>query len=79
MGDLSGDFYNLLKRDHPKLSDSDIKLAAMIVLNMTNKEIGISKNMTPDTVRNAKYRLKKKLNLAPKEDLHEVLNDLLGT
>ena len=77
MGDLSGEFYRLLKINHPDLSDADIKLAAMIALRMTNKEIGISKNMTAETVRTTKYRLKKKMDLANEQDLFDFLNEYL--
>ena len=78
MGSLSGEFYNLLKINHPDLSDADVKLAAMIALKMSNKEIGISKNMTAETVRTTKYRLKKKMNLANEQDLFDFLNKYLA-
>lgn len=77
MGGLSGDFYNLLKRDHAELSENDIKLAAMIVLKMTNKEIAISKNITAASVRITKVRLKKKLAISAEIDLFEYLNKFL--
>ena len=78
MGDLSSSFYNNLKIDHPSLTDIELKLAAMIVMQMSNKEIAISKNMTPETVRNAKYRLKKKLKLTSNEDLFDTLSGYLS-
>jgi DNA-binding CsgD family transcriptional regulator len=78
MGDLSSNFYSELKIKHPNLSNRDLKLAAMVVMQMSNKEIAISNNMTSETVRNAKYRLKKKMNLANNEDLSETLNSYLS-
>mgnify|MGYP001422803849 CR=1 FL=1 len=78
MGDLSSTFYNKLKINHSSLTEVELKLAAMVVMQMSNKEIAISKNMTSGTVRNAKYRLKKKLKLTNDEDLLEILSSYLS-
>lgn len=77
MGDLSSNFYANLKIKHPSLSKSDIAFAAMVAMNMTNKEIGISKNMTTESVKTTKYRLKKKLNLPLSESMDDYLTKLL--
>ncbi|TCP22962.1 tetratricopeptide repeat protein [Tenacibaculum skagerrakense] len=75
------DFNNLFKEIHPdfskqltqisteKLSSSEIKLAMLLRLNLTSKEIAEILNVTPDSVRIARYRLRKKLPISPKEDL----------
>ena len=77
MGELSLNFYTELKIHHPNLSEIEVKLAAMIVMKMSNKEISISKNITPDSVKIAKNRLKKKLNLSSDDNLFEHLSKLL--
>ncbi|MDE0772993.1 MAG: tetratricopeptide repeat protein [Salibacteraceae bacterium] len=77
MDNLSGEFYNKIKINHSNLTDSDVKFAAMIVMKMSNKEIGISKNMSTETVKTTKYRLKKKLKLSSSEDLGDYLNGFL--
>jgi DNA-binding CsgD family transcriptional regulator len=77
MGDLSNDFYNSLKINHALLTELDVKLSAMIVMKMSNKEIAISKNITPESVKITKNRLKKKLNLHGEQDLFEYLNQYL--
>ena len=77
MGDLSGNFNNALNVKYPNLTELDVKLAALIVMNMSNKNIGISKNITSESVKIAKNRLKKKLSLSKEEDLHEHLNQFL--
>ena len=77
MGDLSSEFYNEMKVKHPVLTEMDLKLAAMVVMNMSNKDISISKNITSASVRIAKNRLKKKLNLSEEDNLTEYLKELL--
>ena len=78
VGNIKGDFHNALKIKHPNLSDSDLNLAAMIVMRMSNKEIAISKNMTAQTIRTTKHRLKQKFGLSKDEDLSEFLNQYLS-
>lgn len=77
MGDLSSEFYNKLNITYPHLTELDVKLAAMVVMNMSNKDIAISKNITPGSVRIAKNRLKKKLNLPEETDLTAHLKAIL--
>lgn len=77
MGNLSTKFHSELKIKHPKLTPNELKLAVMVVMKMTNKEISISKNVTPAYVRLAKVRLKKKMNLPPNQDLYTYLNNFL--
>ena len=76
MGELSSNFYNALKIRHPKLNDTDMMLAAMIVMNMSNKEISISKNMSTDSIKTTKNRLKKKLDIPISENLDDYLKGL---
>jgi len=68
MGELSGDFHNAISIKHPTLTDKDLELAAMIALNMKNKEIAISKNITPASVKKTKTRLKQKLTIPYEND-----------
>ncbi len=77
MGDLSGAFYNQLKINYPNLTHADFKLSAMVVMDMSNKEIAISKNISTDSVKKSKNRLKKKLNLTKEDNLRTHLKELL--
>ncbi|MDG1475607.1 MAG: tetratricopeptide repeat protein [Vicingaceae bacterium] len=77
MGNLSSNFYNELKINHPTLSDIEIKVSAMVVMNMSNKEIAISRNMEPSSVRVAKNRIKKKIGLPADTSLLDYLTGLL--
>ncbi len=77
MGELSSNFYSELKLKHPSLTDLDLKLAGMIAMKMTNKEIAISKNITPASVKKTKTRLKQKLNLQYEDDLTDFLKRMI--
>ncbi len=76
MGSLSGDFYSALSIKHPNLTELDSKLAAMIVMNMSNKDIATSKNISTGSVKISKNRLKKKMNLTSIDDLTEYLKKI---
>lgn len=76
MGSLSGEFYSALIIKHPNLTELDSKLAAMIVMNMSNKDIATSKNISTGSVKISKNRLKKKLNLTSIDDLTEYLKKI---
>jgi len=56
-------FYNNLSEKHPDLSKYDQEFCAYIKLGMSNKEIAIIKNISPDSVRTSKKRVKKRLGI----------------
>ncbi len=58
------------------LTNNDFRLAALIKLGMTNKEIASIFNITTQSVKNKLYRLKKKLQLQNEENLREYLTRL---
>ncbi|MDT8414784.1 MAG: triple tyrosine motif-containing protein [Flavobacteriaceae bacterium] len=67
------DFLKKLIEKHPKLTAKDLKLCAMLRMNLTNKEIAPLLNITYRSVELQRYRLRKKLNLTTKEDLIKYL------
>lgn len=77
LDEVSKKFYLSLKRAFPKLTEADLKLASLVILKASNKEIAISRNITPNSVKITKNRLKKKLNLTPGDDLYAYLNTYL--
>jgi len=64
INELGQTFFDSLLKDHPNLTDSDLKLCSLIILKLPNKEIAISKNIETNSVKIAKNRLKKKLNIS---------------
>lgn len=54
-------FSDMLQR-YPELTDSDLRLLALINLNLSNKEVADKLSVSLDGVKKAKQRLKKKLS-----------------
>lgn len=52
-----------------KLSPAELKLAALLRMNLSSKEMASILRITPDSVRVARYRLRKKLPIEAKKDL----------
>jgi tetratricopeptide (TPR) repeat protein len=66
-------FFARLQKEHPELSNTELRLAALIKLRMTAKEIAEVINITPGSVKQARYRLKKKLGLPQEQGLAKFL------
>ena len=58
-------FQHELKRRYPSLTAYDIRLCTYLKANLSTKEIATLLNISPDSVKKAKHRLRKKLNLDP--------------
>lgn len=70
-------FYEHLDLRHPGLTNYDKRLAAMLKLKLSTKEISNLLNVTPKTIENSRTRLRKKMNLTnTKEDLSQYLSEL---
>ena len=62
-------FYNKLSTKYPLLTPNDLRLCAFLKLNMTSKEItGITFQST-ESLKTARYRLRKKLSLERQDNL----------
>ena len=59
-----------------KLTPSELKLGRLLRLNMSSKEIASILRVTPDSVRVARYRLRKKLPINPRAELVNFLLEL---
>ncbi len=82
------EFMNFFKEIHPdfikklsKLSESslspaEMRLGMLLRLNLSSKEIASILRVTPDSVRVARYRLRKKLPIDPKEELVNFMVEL---
>ena len=67
-------FFVQLKKEYPKLTQNDFKLAAYIKIGLNNKEIASPMQIAPESVKSAKKRLKKKMNLNAEERLLDKFN-----
>ncbi len=73
---VNKDFFEKLRRHNHNITPTEERMAALIKLGLTNKEIASILNITHQSVKNARYRLKRKLGLKPEEDLREFLDNL---
>jgi len=71
---VNPEFYKNLLEKHPNLTPSELKLAALLRLNMSSKDIANITNLSIDGIRVSRSRLKKKLLLAEIENLVSYLH-----
>ena len=64
-----------LKKAYPSLTSNEIHLASLLLLQLNTKEIAAIKNISPNSVKVLRYRLRQKLNLETSINLSEFLNN----
>lgn len=69
-------FVNQLRIHYPELTTSEMDLCILIRLGLTGKEIAVVRNIDPESIRKAKYRLRQKMNLASPQELKVFLNSI---
>jgi tetratricopeptide (TPR) repeat protein len=62
-------FFRFLKERCPELTNGDLKLCALLKLNMNLKEAAKVLGISPESVKTARYRLRKKFALAQEDNL----------
>lgn len=62
-----------IKQKYPKLTQNDLRLLALVRINLSSKEIGSMLGIAPESVKTARYRLRKKMELNSKENLFDFL------
>ena len=62
-------FFRNLKQQYPSLTSGDLRVCALLRLNLPTKEIANLLNLSIRGVDAARYRLRKKFNLAPEDSL----------
>lgn len=76
MDELHQEFFKKLKEQYPGLSNNDLRLCAYLKIGLNTNEIAEILNILPSSAFITRSRLRKKLNLAVDEDLHNFLNTL---
>ena len=69
-------FYTRLKQAYPTISGNDLKICALIKLRLSIKEMAAILNISPDSVKTARYRLRKKLQLNTEDNLTDFIMSL---
>jgi tetratricopeptide (TPR) repeat protein len=66
-------FFGALKNLYPDLGNAELKLCALVRLNMNLKESAKVLGISPDSVKTARHRLRKKLGLNTEDNLVDFL------
>jgi tetratricopeptide (TPR) repeat protein len=69
-------FIETIENRFPNLSASEKRLVVLVRMNLTNKELASLLNIELGSVKMAKFRLKRKLNLSEDQDLSVFLENL---
>ncbi|BAV06516.1 hypothetical protein FLA_2535 [Filimonas lacunae] len=70
------DFFAKLKKQQEDLTHGDLRLAALIKLNLSSKDMATLLAISQDSLRVSRYRLRKKLNLEEGESLTAFLHSI---
>lgn len=70
---INQSFYARLKSEYPQLSQADRELCSYIRLGLSNKEIATFRHVSLEAIRSSQFRLRKKLGVETKEEVHELL------
>jgi len=69
-------FYTRLKQAYPDISPNDLKICALIKLRLSIKEMASILNISPDSVKTARYRLRKRLGMNTEDNLTDFIEGL---
>jgi DNA-binding CsgD family transcriptional regulator len=70
------EFFDKLNKISSEISPTELKLCALMKLNLSTKEIAVLTNRTVGTIDNARSSIRKKLNLDDSSNLQQFLIEL---
>jgi tetratricopeptide (TPR) repeat protein len=73
---VHNDFNKTVQQRYPDITSKDLRLMALIKMNLSSKEICSLLSVTPEGVKKARYRLRIKMNLQPEESLESLIISL---
>lgn len=73
---VNHDFFYKLEERFPDLTNTDKQLCGLIRLQLSTKDIASVRNVSPKTIEMGRYRLRKKLNLKPEEEISHFLQEI---
>ena len=74
--DIYPSFFSKLRYKYPAITVSELRLSALIKLNLSIKEMASMLGISPESVKTSRYRLKKKLGLQENETVEEFIGKL---
>ncbi len=75
INEQNSNFIHQLEESFPSMTDNEKRLASMLRLNLSSKEIASILNISPKSVEMNRYRLRKKLKVDPKVNLTDFIRD----
>ncbi|HAA14467.1 MAG TPA: hypothetical protein DCE41_23405, partial [Cytophagales bacterium] len=67
------DFLLRFAQAYPKLTANDLRICNLIRQNLANKEIAEALNITPGSLEQSRYRIRKKMGLSSKDNLNDLI------
>lgn len=64
-------FNSMVKDKFPDITSNELRLMALLKMNLSSKEIANILNITPEGIKKARYRLRKKMNISSDESLQD--------
>ena len=75
LNEQNSNFLRLLSEKYPSITDNEKRLAVLLRLNLSSKEIASILNISPKSVEMNRYRLRKKLKISPKVSLSDFIRE----
>nr|WP_299066753.1 tetratricopeptide repeat protein [uncultured Allomuricauda sp.] len=67
------DFAKNVKNRYPEVTKNELRFMALLKMNMSSKEIATILNISPDGIKKARQRLRKKMALTPEDSLENMI------
>lgn len=72
-GNVHQEFFDKIKETYPALSSGDLRHCALLKMNLSIKESAEILGIDPNSIKMARYRMKRKMGLREEESLGEVV------
>jgi len=73
---VHGGFLAKIKNDYPNLSETDIRMLALMKLGLNKREMANMLGINMDSLKKGKQRLRKKMGLAVEADIEELVAEM---
>lgn len=70
------DFNSNVKTKYPQVTPNELRLLALLKMNLSSKEIANILNISQEGIKKARYRLRKKLNIQTEDSLQDLVLSL---
>lgn len=70
------DFNSNIKAKYPQVTSNELRLLALLKMNLSSKEIANILSISPEGIKKARYRLRKKLDITTEDSLQDLVLSL---